>query len=142
MKLFTTIFAFVMIFYSSMQRTEKKEVTGKTITVTVPNVTSNKGTVNFALFTKEGFMISPKQSKSSLVKNKKSTIAFTNVAAGEYAIICFHDVNANKKMDFNENRMPIEDYGVSNNPFSYGPPNFEEAKFTVANKNVTLEIKF
>ena len=45
-------------------------------------------------------------------------------------------------MDFQDNGMPLEDYGVSNNPMSYGPPQFDAAKFVVADKNVTLVIRF
>ena len=45
-------------------------------------------------------------------------------------------------MDFAPNRMPLEDFGASNNNMSFGPPQFENAKFVVADKNVSLEIKF
>ena len=80
--------------------------------------------------------------KVSKIKGKKSTVVFTDVAPGNYAIICFHDANSNKKMDFQDNGMPLEDYGISNNPVSYGPPQYDTAKFVVADKDVTLEIKF
>lgn len=113
-----------------------------TITVTVPKVLSNKGTVNFALYNEEGFMKTPLQVSSSKIVDGKCTIAFENVPFGVYAIICFHDENENKRIDFAENGMPIENYGASNNVFSYGPPNFSDAKFEVKSKEVTLEIKF
>ena len=45
-------------------------------------------------------------------------------------------------MDFAANGMPLEDYGFSNNDMTLGPPNFEKAKFVVADKNVSLDIKF
>jgi len=142
MKVFTAIFAFVVVFQSSMQSSKTNLTEKRTITVTVSNVTSDKGTVNYALYTKEGFMVTPVQSQSSTVKGKKSTVVFTDVIPGEYAVICFHDANSNKKMDFEENGMPLEDYGISNNPVTYGPPEYDTAKFEVADKNVTLEIKF
>jgi len=142
MKVFTAIFAFVVVFQSSMQSSKTNLTEKRTITVTVSNVTSDKGTVNYALYTKEGFMVTPVQSQSSTVKGKKSTVVFTDVIPGEYAVICFHDANSNKKMDFEENGMPLEDYGISNNPVTYGPPEYDTAKVEVADKNVTLEIKF
>ena len=142
MKVFTAIFAFVVIIQTSMHTTKNKSTDKRTITVTVPNVTSDKGTVNYALYTKEGFMVKPIQTQSSVVKGKKSTVVFTDVVSGEYAVICFHDANSNKKMDFQGNGMPLEDYGISNNPVTYGPPEYDTAKFVVADKNVTLEIKF
>lgn len=142
MKIFTAIFALVVVFQTSMQPAKKEATEKRTITVIVPNVTSNKGTVNYALYTKEGFMVTPVETQSSTVKGKKSTVVFKDVASGEYAVICFHDANSNKKMDFEPNGMPLEDYGISNNPMSFGPPQYDTAKFVVADKNVTLEIKF
>ena len=142
MKVFTAIFAFIMFFQSTEINVEEKKSEKSTITVIVPNVTSNKGKVSYALYNKVSFMKKPIQSQSSKVKNKNSTVMFTNVEPGEYAIICFHDANDNDKMDFEANGMPLEDYGVSNNPVSYGPPQYDAAKFVVSDKNVTLEIRF
>ena len=45
-------------------------------------------------------------------------------------------------MDFDANGMPIESYGMSNNKMLMGPPNFEDAKFTVENKSLDLTIRF
>ena len=114
-----------------------------TITVIVENVTSDKGEVSYALFTKENFRKEPVKSASTIIKDGKSVVVFKDVSAGEYAIICFHDKNNNDKMDFQPNGMPLEDYGVSNNAMNrFGPPQYEQAKFMVADKNVSLKIKF
>lgn len=139
MKLFATIIVFV---FALQTPTETINTNKRTITVTVPNVTSNKGKVSYALYDKENFRVKPLQAKSTIVKDKKSTVIFTGVAPGEYAIVCYHDVNGNGKMDFEPNGMPIEDYGISNNPRSFGPPEYETAKFVISDKDVTLEIKF
>ena len=45
-------------------------------------------------------------------------------------------------MDFADNGMPTENYGVSNNKMNFGPPQFYDAKFEVIDKNLELEIKF
>tara|TARA_B110000027_G_scaffold125581_1_gene143115 strand:- start:800 stop:937 length:138 start_codon:yes stop_codon:yes gene_type:complete len=45
-------------------------------------------------------------------------------------------------MDFQPNGMPLEDYGASNNIMNFGPPKYEDAKFTVTDKKVSLKIKF
>lgn len=113
------------------------------ITITVTNATSNKGKISYALFTKDNFRGKPLQAISSKIKENKSVAVFKNVPTGEYAIICFHDKNNNDKMDFEPNGMPIEDYGVSNNAMNrFGPPEYEQAKFKVTDKNVSLKIKF
>lgn len=114
----------------------------KTITVTIENISSDEGKVGFALYNKANFMKEPVQAKNAKIVNGKTEIDFENITPGEYAVICYHDKNDNDKMDFSEYRMPLEDYGVSNNNMSFGPPNYEDAKFVVADKNVSLIIKF
>jgi hypothetical protein len=47
----------------------------------------------------------------------------------------------NGKLDFSLNGMPLEDYGSSNNVMTFGPPNFEDSKFEVMDKDLTFEIK-
>lgn len=53
-----------------------------------------------------------------------------------------HDENENKAMDFDTNRMPLESYGMSNNPLSYGPPQYNDAKFELENEDLELNIRF
>ena len=136
MKIIATLLAATFLFAASL--TEQK----RTITASVTNVTSDNGKVSFALYDKESFMKKPLQAKSSKIVKGVSTVTFENVAPGEYSVICFHDKNDNDKMDFQPNGMPMEDYGTSNNVMTFGPPQYENSKFTVADKNVTLEIKF
>ena len=112
------------------------------IKVSVVNVLNDTGTVNFALFTRENFSKEPFRAQSATIKDGVSTIIFENVPTGTYAIICYHDENENKRMDFQENGMPLENYGTSNNPLNFGPPQFDSSKFDVTDKDVTLEIKF
>ncbi|AQS93378.1 hypothetical protein BXQ17_04445 [Polaribacter sp. BM10] len=114
----------------------------KTITATVVNVTSDSGKVGFALYDKSNFRLKPIKASASKIIDGKSVVVFKDVIAGDYAIICYHDKNDNDKMDFKSNGMPLEDYGASNNVMSFGPPNFEDSKFTVSDKDVSLEIKF
>lgn len=113
-----------------------------TITATVVNVSSDSGKVGFALYNKTTFMKKPLQAKNAKIVEGKSTVTFENLSAGEYAIICYHDKNDNNRMDFEPNGMPKEDYGASNNVMSFGPPQYEDAKFIVTDKNVSLDIKF
>lgn len=113
-----------------------------TITATVINATSDTGNISYALYTKDTFMKAPLQAKKGTISKGKSTVVFKNVPAGEYAILCFHDKNSNNRMDFEENGMPLEDYGASNNVMRFGPPQYNDAKFEVSDKDVSLEIKF
>ena len=114
----------------------------QTITATVINVTSDTGKVSFALYNKATFMQKPLQAKNAKIVKGKSSVTFEGIEPGEYSIICFHDKNDNDKMDFQENGMPMEDYGTSNNVMSFGPPTYSDSKFEVSTKDVVLEIKF
>lgn len=137
MKILATVLTAVMMISSDIIISEKQQ-----ITATVVNVSTDSGKVSFALYDKANFMKQPLQSKNGTIVNGKSTVVFENVAPGEYAILCFHDKNNNDRMDFEENGMPVEDYGATNNIMSFGPPSYENAKFTVADKDLTFEIKF
>ena len=141
MKVFTVIFAFVLAFQVAEVK-EIKKLEKRTITIVVPNITSNVGEVKYALYNQETFMKAPLQAKSSKIEKGKSIVTFENIEPGTYAVVCFHDKNGNNTMDFQPNGMPSEDFGATNNVMNFGPPQFEDAKFDVTDKNVTLEIKF
>ena len=93
-----------------------QEVEGVNITVTIDNVTSDKGKVLMSLHTSETFMKGNGiKDAETEIKDGKVTITFENVLPGEYAILAMHDANDNKRMDFQENGMPTESFGISNN---------------------------
>ena len=57
-------------------------------------------------------------------------VCLTAPEPGIYAVAVYHDENANVKFDKNWIGLPIEGYGISNNPTIFlGPPAFDEAKF-------------
>lgn len=116
------------------------DATGTEIVVTVP-VKSTEGKVIFGLYNQENFMQQPLQGLISEIKDGQAQVTFTNVAPGEYAITLFHDKNDDNQMNFDMNGMPLEDYGVSNNVMSMGPPQWSDAAFVVQNEPVTLEIR-
>lgn len=115
----------------------------KTITVTIENISNNNGVVVLSLHTENTFMkgagIKNEQSK---IVDGKITVTFKNVKPGTYAIMALHDENENNRMDFEANGMPKESYGMSNNPMSFGPPQFSEAKFELSNKDLAMKISF
>ena len=120
-----------------------QEVEGVTITVTIDNVTSDKGKVIMSLHTSEIFMKGKGiMDAETEIKDGKDTITFENVLPGEYAVLAMHDANDNKRMDFQENGMPTESFGMSNNPMAFGPPQYDEAKFKVDGENLELNIRF
>lgn len=118
------------------------EITG-IIKATVTNLNSEEGDVLFALYTEDNFLkeaaIYPVETE---IRNGKAYATFGNVPSGTYAIAVLHDRNSNKRMDFDANGMPEEDYGTSGNSLSYGPPGWTESKFEYNGKEMDIEIRF
>ncbi len=101
---------------------------GITLTVEVNNATSDGGTMNYGLYTSDQFMkAAPEMAASIKIVDGKAIAIFENVQPGEYAVMVFHDKNGNGEMDYENNGMPKEQYGMSNNNMSYGPPQFSDA---------------
>ncbi|WP_296382614.1 DUF2141 domain-containing protein [Winogradskyella sp.] len=120
-----------------------QEDKGITISVTIDNVKNDTGKVMLSLHTSETFMKGKGiKTAETEIKDGKITVTFENVLPGEYAIMALHDENENKRMDFQDNGMPIESYGMSNNVMSFGPPQYDDAKFNVEGKNLDLNIRF
>jgi uncharacterized protein (DUF2141 family) len=117
--------------------------TGITITVTIENIKSNEGKVLIGLHNSETFMRADGlDNVESTIENNKATLVFKNVKPGEYALLAMHDENENYMMDFEASGMPKESFGLSNNPMSFGPPQFNEAKFAVNDKDLNFTIRF
>ena len=134
---------FITILVISLSLTGFSQTNERTITVTVENIKSDEGKVLIGLHTSETFMRADGlDSAESTIKNGKVTLVFKNVKPGEYALLALHDENGNNMMDFESSGMPKESFGVSNNPMSFGPPQFNEAKFTVSDEDLNLTIRF
>jgi uncharacterized protein (DUF2141 family) len=138
MKTIALIFTFILSTTLSFVQTAK----GQDITVTIENISNSRGHVIIGLHTADSFMKSDGiQNAESKVKDGKVVVTFKNVAPGHYALLALHDENDNKRMDFEPNGMPLESFGLSNNPMLMGPPSFTDGKFEVVDKNIELTIK-
>ncbi len=123
-----TIITTIALFISLLSFAQE---TTHTLIVTVPNATSDKGEMVFALNTEATFMkTDPIQSATIKIVDGIATATFENVPAGEYSVIVLHDLNGNQKMDFKDG-MPAENYNVSGGQMSFGPPNFGDSKFII-----------
>jgi len=139
------ILALAFLFTSVImaQSNEKQQINdGNSIKVSVLNALNDNGKVGFALYTQENFMRVPVKANASTISDGVSEVVFENIPAGTYAIVCFHDENDNGQIDFQQNGMPKESFGTSNNAMSFGPPQFDNSKFEVKNEDISLEIKF
>lgn len=139
MKTLSLIIVFILsVSFSNAQESKK----GKNITVTIENITNNNGHVLLSLHTEDTFMKNQGiQTKKSEIVDGKVTVTFENIEAGTYAVMALHDENDNNRMDFEDNGMPKESYGMSNNPAAFGPPQFANAKFDLKG-DLEMKIKF
>lgn len=130
----------LMLFISSHVMGQNSEDTQQ-LSAEVVNLRNDNGSVGFALYDEDSFMKKPIQAQYIAIQEGKASVIFDNLKPGIYAVLVFHDENSNGRMDFEENGMPKEDYGMSNNDMSFGPPTFEQAKFNFTGESLKLEIK-
>ena len=117
--------------------------TGTQITVTITNIPNDEGKVVVGLYDEATFMQAPAlQTKTGKIVDGKAVVIFTDVEPGQYGITSYHDKNGNDKIDMDATGIPQEAYGVSNNPMSFGPPQWSDAKFEVADQPLLIELRF
>ena len=69
-------------------------------------------------------------------------VCLTAPEPGTYAVAVYHDENANVKFDKNWIGLPVEGYGISNNPKIFlSAPAFDEAKFEAFDGLTVIDIK-
>ena len=134
------IFLFVTF---STEYAQVNQNTG-TLTVIVSGLENNKGTVHLGLYnSRENYEGKGKafRGKIGKIENRKAVFTFDSLSYGEYAIKVYHDENSNGKIDKNFLGIPTEAYGFSNNASgTFGPADYEDAKFNFNKKEMTMEI--
>ncbi len=72
-----------------------------TIEVNITGFDSNDGEVKIALYDNEdSFLNKPEKAISSTITNNKASVTFDEVPDGIYAISCYHDEDADGKLNF------------------------------------------
>lgn len=116
------------------------------ILVRVVNVKESVGLVTIELYRNDpdGFLNKRgRQSRHRFAARAPATeICIHAPEAGQWAMVAYHDENANEKFDKGTFGIPIEPYGVSQNPkIRLAPPPIEKALFEVAETGATVEIR-
>ena len=104
------------------------------MTVEVENVRTAQGVVGVLVFTTaQGW---PEQFSAALWAEATAAhtggveITLPDLPAGDYAVVALHDENANQQLDRNWLGVPVEQWGMSNNPpYRFAAPSFEAARF-------------
>lgn len=120
---------------------------GADLTVRLTGVRNGDGDVRAALFNSaETFRKEDKALAKLRVKAAPgvATVVFPGLAPGRYAVMAYHDENADGAMDRLFGMIPTEGYGLSNNPDVFGPPAFEQSVFDLAaaGTEIVLEMRY
>jgi uncharacterized protein (DUF2141 family) len=118
-----------------------------TVTIKIKGIRNAKGKIGVVLYgSSEGFPLDPSSATARKLvdidpKTMTATVVFEKLPQGAYAATVLHDENLVGKMEFDSQGIPLEGYGVSNNPdSSSGPPSFDDAKFKVDQPEVAIDI--
>ncbi|MDT0647328.1 DUF2141 domain-containing protein [Zunongwangia sp. F260] len=114
------------------------------VEIVITGFKSDEGKAVVALYnTGEQFLENAYKAKTVDIKNGQVKVEFENISDGVYAVSSFHDENEDKEFNMLMGFWPLENYATSNNaPARFGPPQWEDAKFEVKNKEkVTQKIK-
>lgn len=68
-------------------------------------------------------------------------LVFTDLPPGRYAVMAYHDENADQKLNLRFGMFPAEGYGLSNNPKVLGPPKFADSALELAGPETAIDIK-
>jgi uncharacterized protein (DUF2141 family) len=113
---------------------------GTTLTLTIEGVRSDKGKIYAALLKADVVAGVARKAGGAqgVAMPGTTTLIFEGLAPGDYAVQLYHDENNNGTMDSNLFGIPSEGYAFSNRARgSFGPPKFEQMKFTVTAEPAT-----
>ncbi len=146
------VFGFVVILIASPQEGARAGALGPCTTestgihVVAQEVRSSDGLLTVELYddNPEAFIKKAGRLKRVRVEaiEGQTEMCFTAPGPGRYAVVLYHDENANEKFDKNFLGIPTEGFGVSNNPgFTFGPPSHEDSAFVMDGQPLRLVIE-
>jgi len=122
---------------------------GTPIHVHIHGIRNAHGTVKAVLYgpNPESFLVKGKKADKEREPAQEDSMTLCVAARekGQYAVVVYHDENDNHRFDRNWIGLPVEGFGVSNNPTVFlAPPGFEEAAFEVNGDvaHVEVEVKY
>ncbi|MDA3859615.1 MAG: DUF2141 domain-containing protein, partial [Melioribacteraceae bacterium] len=84
----------------------------------------------------------PFKRSTSKINGNIATVEINDLPFGEYAVSAFHDEDNDKELGTGMFGIPTEGYGFSNNARgSFGPAEYEDAKFFVKDIITTISIE-
>ena len=118
-----------------------------TLTITLAGVRSASGTLRVSIYREQDAFRKEAQAfrlQAVPASAGEVVLGFEALPPGRYAVMAYHDENANDKLDLRLGMIPIEGYGLSNNPRVFGPPAFADSAFELpaAGTGITLKLAY
>ena len=105
---------------------------------------SREGEVSVGIFTKDNALPrAPAEFVSAPANARTIQLHIGDVPPGTYVVALYQDVNDDGKLDTNLSGMPLEPWGMSNNPpkASGRGPTWEESQFVLPPEGIRLVIE-
>lgn len=136
------MFLFFVLILQSALYTEPGQP--DSLEIIIENIDSSEGVLRICLFDNEtDFMRNPVSCKEvGKFSVPKHILSFRIPSDRACALIVYHDLNNNGRLDRNFLGIPREPYGFSNNPSTrFGPPGYHEASFDASqNQSITIRL--
>ena len=116
------------------------------LAVAIQGLRNTKGVVHFCLTKAASRFLDcqkdPHSTRLTVPASKANQVAFHGLAPGQYALLAFHDENANTRLDMMLG-IPREGFAFSNNPtIRMRAPTYAEVRFVLQPGTVSQEIRF
>jgi len=134
-KLFRTLFCIAGLCAANLSAAAE-------LTIHIDDVKVASGQLMISVYNSaDTFLKKPLSGIRTAAKATDNSVTVKDLPPGDYAVIVFHDVNENGKMDKNLLGIPTEDYAFSNNAMGkMGPPSFELAKLTLTDAGLSTRL--
>ena len=112
------------------------------LTLEIDPVVATTGTLQIALYDNEaGFRKQAVRSLKLAPVAGLMKVVIDQLPPGDYAVMLFHDVNGNDKLDANLMGIPKEPWGGSvGSKAMFGPPSWNDARFALPEAGTTIRI--
>lgn len=129
------LYLFLIIAFPHMAMAETS------VTVRIFDVTSEEGQIVVSVFDSKRTWLK-KPAYQEVVEAVDGVSVEFSLPDGEYAVSVIHDIDANGKLKRSFIGIPKEPTGSSNDAKGkFGPPKYDDAKFSVAGEPVEVPIK-
>ncbi|KAF7599894.1 MAG: hypothetical protein CGU28_07565 [Candidatus Dactylopiibacterium carminicum] len=115
-----------------------------TLGVTLSGVRSATGNLRVSVYREQDSFRKEAQAfrvQSVPAREGDVTLDFAALPPSRYAVMGYHDENANDKLDLRLGMFPLEGYGLSNNPKVFGPPAFADSAFDLPASGSVITLK-